>query len=341
MPKRHTSMTRWPVLGILLFGLLLGCQGSGGGEGRTGGDPGGGAGAVGGEASGELPDTATWRTEVYSDVAVEVPADWGWGAGPYSPRVMNQVWCPDRVVLPDGNFVSYTKAPHVARPDGLTDACLLPTHLPSGGPAMLWFDAGYPDGVRTIGERTAETRTVAGIAVTVVDDDAARRTAILASARLVQGTDVAGCRPTAENPGGISPEGIGPVVSLSACLYRRGPNDGYYRIASARLPAAVGERLVDAVYTGSRNPPLSSCRTLEPEQVVTLVVTNRDVNGAPGALLRTRFFVDPRCGNLIDAHGQVKPLTEEMLGWVSGPMRAHLVSDVAPLAGLLLPRATG
>jgi hypothetical protein len=116
------------------------------------------------------PPAAGWRTEYYGGVAVDVPADWGYGGAPL-PSARLDVCAPGG---PPG---------YVGRPIVQTDMC---TYLRSGWqPAApyVWLGGNVEPGTYDWDNGyVQETVEVGGVTVTVGSDDAALREQVLASA---------------------------------------------------------------------------------------------------------------------------------------------------------------
>ncbi len=112
-----------------------------------------------------------WRTEQWHDLAVDVPAHWGYGAAPM--RLVDDTnICGD---LPDG--------PYVGRPVHGPDMCWAGDRLPGASAPYVWLGADVEPGTVALGNGTVqETVEVAGTTLTVAADDPLRRR-ILASAR--------------------------------------------------------------------------------------------------------------------------------------------------------------
>ena len=110
---------------------------------------------------------AGWRTEYWRGVAVDVPADWGYGGAPYD----GETACyPEAMVAADGSRPGRADdLGCVGRPIAVTDVCaLIPTSLGADGalrlagcrassPGTYEYDNGY----------VQETIEVGGVTVTV------------------------------------------------------------------------------------------------------------------------------------------------------------------------------
>ncbi len=211
---------------------------------------------------------ANWRVESYRGVQLRVPPDWGWGGAPRRDHDGNgEIFCgPGAHAYPgaDGEtrFDEESAKPYVGRADyTLSDLCMLDW---SDAPSQPWVWFGAPIEVGTVDlsngfvQRTVE---LAGVRVTVGDDDADELALILASVEAV-GVDANGCdtatRPIAQIPGAgvvrdpaASKTDFGDVESVSVCAYRRedtGPDVflGY----STTISASAGRELVDTLEQG-------------------------------------------------------------------------------------------
>ena len=222
---------------------------------------------------------ADWRTEYWRDVAVDVPAGWGWGSVPVGA---------DRVVCgpaPGG-------AGYVGRPIATSDLCT-PLELPPAAP-YVWLGAEVGPGTVDLGEGwVQQTTEVAGETITVATDDAALRERILSSARPAGGP----CESSIDRaPAGRfdwTTEGVGDLVSAELCVFRREGRGGLDLAYASAMTRSEVRRLLDAVLradAASRRP----CPEDDEVLVVRSVFTDRF--GRPGARLRQEVVVRPTCG---------------------------------------------
>ncbi len=131
-----------------------------------------------------------WRTEYWGAVAVDVPADWGYGGAPVESGRDVVACYPEAMVGPDGNRLRQSGGRGwVGRPIAVTDVCALypwiehSPELESTTP-YVWLGAAVEPGVVDYGDGfVEETVEVEGVTVTVASDDAALRQEILGSAR--------------------------------------------------------------------------------------------------------------------------------------------------------------
>ncbi len=133
--------------------------------------------------TGEVPQD--WRTEHWGDLAVDVPAGWGYGGAP----VDGSACYPEAAVGPDGAHVDEPTLGWVGRPVALTDVCAAYPWIedsPQEEPAApyVWLGAEVETGtVRYADGFVQETVATHGTTLTVGSDDAALRQRILDSAR--------------------------------------------------------------------------------------------------------------------------------------------------------------
>lgn len=254
---------------------------------------------------------AGWRTEYYGGVAVDVPADWGYGGAP----------------LPSGRFdVCAPGGPpgYVGRPIVQTDVCIYlrsgwqPTapYVWLGGnvdPGTYEWDNGY----------VQETVEVAGTTVTVGSDDAGLRDRILASARAgdLCAATVAGV------PAGhlqLTRDGLGRPGPTVLCAYRR-QREGDFRLAYAR--ALPGDALAAAV-DAAVSTPTADTTGCSADEFVEISGTFVDPFGSGEQ--RHRVVVVPGC-HLVDLGDTRHRLTAAMIEpWVDRGVRSVLFYFIGP-----------
>lgn len=232
------------------------------------------------------PGAVGWRTEYYGDLAVDVPADWGWGSAP-------PICGPGPSRTADGRrIVRFDEAvPYVGRPVAQTDLCAGPQRPPLA--PYVWLGADVAPSTVDLGDGwVQESVEVNGSALTVATDDAALRERILASAR---GGEVClsevELRGTLDHDGGVEPSRE--PVGLRVCVYRRenASDETPELVYAAELgPGAL------AAYRramAGATPPRDRCRSVDVLDVEWVVleqvsddgtVTDRDVVhlGCPG-----------------------------------------------------------
>ena len=126
-------------------------------------------------------DRGEWRTEVWGDVAVDVPADWGYGGAPDERGV---ACFPGASLDAAGERVRDPRkvAGYVGRPIGLTDVC---ASIDAGAPVAspyVWLGAGLPVGTVELSDGfVQETVEAEGETVTVATQDPEVREQILSS----------------------------------------------------------------------------------------------------------------------------------------------------------------
>ncbi len=227
---------------------------------------------------------ANWRVESYRGVQLRVPPDWGWGGAPRRDYDGNGViFCGQGAHAYPGadgetRFDEQSARPYVGRADyTLSDLCTSYKGADSGaywpdesgdwpvdGPSYpwVWFGASVDVGaVELSNEFVQRTVEVAGVRVTVGDDDADELALILASLEPVA-VDANGCDTATRPISQLPPAGIvgfpeafridfGEVESASVCAYRRedsGPDVflGY----STTISAAAARDIVDTLEQG-------------------------------------------------------------------------------------------
>jgi hypothetical protein len=162
-------------------------------------------------ASERIKKPDNWRWESYGGVEVAVPR-WDYGTTGQPPCL--GMW-----------------GPYVGRPGAVeTIGCPDPIPPLSRRRPYLWLDSPDPDGVRIYDHHwVTETRTIGGVPITVLTDNAEERRQIFETAHVVDDVDHRGCpidhpisddrtlRPE-EVDGGLATVGI--VWSTSTCRYR-------------------------------------------------------------------------------------------------------------------------
>lgn len=190
-----------------------------------------------------------WRTEYWGGVAVDVPADWGYGGAPiaYETDAMAEATAcyPESIVGPTGSPRDPGTRGWVGRPIALTDVCAgYPwiEHSPQEEPAhpYAWLGAAVEPGVVEYDNGfVQETIKVDGVTVTAGSTDATLRSRILATAR---GGEPTRCQRS--YPG--VPRAVGGVLDSSddgppyawVCAYRvvespSGAEDGTFSLSYA------------------------------------------------------------------------------------------------------------
>lgn len=183
-----------------------------------------------------------WRTEYWGPVAVDVPADWGYGSAPGEADPL--------LVCAPGEVPGY-----VGRPIAITDVCV---YLRSGWQPTapyVWLGAAVEPGTYEWDNGyVQETVEVAGTTVTVGTDDPALRERILASARASGNelcrADLPTTRPVFDHDGDPAR-----AVALRVCAYRDpNPVDGG-PLVSLTYGVELGHRAVDSYLAALEDAP--------------------------------------------------------------------------------------
>lgn len=252
-------------------------------------------------------DLMAWRTEYWGDLAVDVPADWGYGGAPYRSGGEALACYPEAMVGPDGDRLRQSgDRGWVGRPIGLTDVCAgYPwiEHSPLEEPAApyVWLGAALEPGtVELGGGYVQETIEVAGTTLTVASDDVELRDEIFGSAR-------AGhlCAPTLEvipNPRtGAASDRRGGLVRAAICAYRREGDAGYLLSYAAELDRVAAEE----AFAAAERAPVArvDCADdpFEPFEFVLLDATYNDE--FPNDVIDRTAVYEMGCGGTIALDG--------------------------------------
>lgn len=238
-----------------------------------------------------------WRWESYRFVEVQVPDTWGYGTTGW-PH------CLDKTPRP----------PYVGRPGYVP---MIGCNPKAKEPAYVWFGDGGKAGVRQRDNGwVEETRTMAGMSVTVFSDDADLRRRVLESIRPISETDAHGCpvklpdtvrpghRPA--NAGGL--ESVGTVRSVTMCKYMSDWSPPL--IAGSTIDTEAAGRVVNAILAAppgsGPHEPAGSCMAGDESEMMLLKVrgTERDQD------VTLRYF---GCGNTGTDDGKtLRQLTREV-----------------------------
>lgn len=259
-----------------------------------------------------------WRTEYWRGLAVDVPADWGFGGAPFEISSGSLAACaPSAMVRADGerDWEQRGTGGYIGRPIMLTDAC---QGYQDGAefipPApYLWFDAGVGEGtVQFDGGFVQQTLMVDGVKLTVGSTDARLRERILDSVRRETL-----CAATVDQDGEPWPasrtaeEG---VVAIRACAYR----------VDRSRPASVAEpELSTAVEVGesatrrylaalrSREQARDQCPRLDVAESEWVVLELLDDSGA--VLRRDVVHLAGNCAGIdVGARGLANLVTSKL-----------------------------
>jgi len=271
-------------------------------------------------------DLMAWRTEYWGGVAVDVPADWGYGGAPFRSGREALACYPEAMVGPDGSRLRQPgDRGWVGRPIGMTDVCAgYPwiEHSPQEEPAAPYVWLGAAVEVGTVDYDNGfvqETIEVAGTALTVATDDVELREEILGSAR-------AGhlCAPTlAAIPyprTGAASDRRGGLVRAAICAYRRDGEGPYQLSYAAELDRVDAEQ----AFAAAERAPVAGIPPdcdYEPFEFVLLDATYNDE--FPNDVLDRTAVYEMGCGGSI------------ALG--NGPARQLTAAAVEPWAGNGIP----
>lgn len=244
----------------------------------------------------QMPDEGDWRTEYWRDLAVDVPAGWGFGVTPDRGGSV----CGGQAAMYDasGDRLPWEESmadpgdlPFVGRPIMQSDLCI--GGLGPPGVPYVWLGSEIERGIVELdGGAVQETVVVGGTGVTVSTDDADLRRRILDSVR--PGDLCAGDLAGPPQPGPMRFDGIGEPVATTVCVYRR-IRDRIGLVHAVRLDAARTGALVGAVDAGR---PLEVDRDCATGQIwVTLEVEGVAADDRPvGAGGSELWVADPLCG---------------------------------------------
>lgn len=232
-----------------------------------------------------------WRTEYWRTIAVDVPADWGYGGAPYlvtgEPDSL-AACAPSAMVRADGTRDWAQQGPgadgYVGRPIMLTDACQgyqVEADFTPPGP-YLWFDADIDEGtVRFDGGFVQQTMTVDGVKVTVGSADGRLREQILDSAR---GETLCASTVDAAAEQWLASEAAdGEITSMRACAYRvdrsrPGTVTEPQLSTAVQVEGAATERYLGALR--GREVPRDQCPRLDVDESEWVVLELLDDTGA-------------------------------------------------------------
>lgn len=249
-----------------------------------------------------------WRTEYWADVAVDVPADWGFGGAPDEAGL---ACYPEAMVGPDGRRVDGGNGlGYVGRPIGATDVCALVPKAWEPEAPYVWLGAGVEPGTFEYGNGfVQETVEVNGSTVTVGAQDAALREQILSTARGGE-TCMANLsgppRPRFE----LTDEGPGRLLRAEVCAYGR-PGQGEFWLTYAEL---LTSEQVEATFAAVGRAPVApmACE-YQPHEFVVVRAYYEDPMGS-AELERAVVFETACDGSVAVAGGPARRLTSEAVG---------------------------
>jgi hypothetical protein len=264
------------------------------------------------------PGSHDWRTEYWGGVAVDVPAEWGYGGAPIAYEgggVSDVSACyPEAMVAADGRRLRQSgDRGWVGRPIAVTDVCAgYPwiENSPQEEPAApyVWLGAAVEPGVVEYGNGVVEeTIEVDGVTVTAGTADASLRARILASART--GDLCAATAPTI--PGGqtaMTREGRGELLSAKVCAYHREGSGGDYLLSYASV---IDNADAEAAFAAAEDSLhlTSICDAADGFEFIVLRATYDDLGG--GNIQRSAVY-DMGCqGSIKLGSGDIRDLTPE------------------------------
>ncbi|RHW26881.1 hypothetical protein D0Z08_11845 [Nocardioides immobilis] len=195
------------------------------------------------------------RTEYWQGIAVDIPADWGYGGAPAESGSEVVACFPEAYVGPDGSHLSRPgERGWVGRPITMTDVCARYPWIensPQEEPTQpyVWLGAAVEPGVVEYANGyVQETVEVDGVPVTVASDDAGLREEILGSARPSEDTL---CEPSLRwfpraGTSVIDVEDPSPEPYAWVCAYRR-TDDGRFGLSyAAQVDPSAAEAAIEA-----------------------------------------------------------------------------------------------
>lgn len=257
------------------------------------------------------PPTATvpagWRTERWHDLAVDVPADWGYGPAPQRSGGSAPSICGD---LPTD--------PYVGRPVSLSDLCLGGDQLRASASPYVWLGAAVQPGTVDLGGGVVqETVAVAGTTLTVAGDDALRGR-ILASAR-TGGTCLSELPRAPEQALPLADTGTG----LQVCAYQH-DGDLLRLVGSQLLDEAAARQFTEA--HDAESAFMYRCTDPHDRELVLLQAGDR------------QFVVDFTCPGITELGGEpgLRALTAATVGpWAQGVVPFVLYGPVGGKGAML------
>jgi hypothetical protein len=261
-----------------------------------------------------------YRLEFWHDVAVYVPATWGWGAAPTAVASGDSLLCGGgQVVQADGSRREQPDLPYVGRPVMLSDACDSGWAQERPRAPYVWLGGDVPTGTVDLGGGwVRQTIEVGDVTVSVASDDPALRKSILASAHRLSGD----CDPRLGNPpsaaGSTDPDFVPDSMTVCAYVPTKDHLD-YDLVYEQSLSMGPAKYLVAAV-DAAPSLGTSSCF---------------GASGGEWALLRLRgsggtfrdYVVDMSCPSISDPTGTQHVLNAETVTpWAVGGMNAVLHS---------------
>lgn len=258
------------------------------------------------------------RTEYWQGIAVDVPADWGYGGAPAESGGEVVACFPEAYVGPDGSHLSRPgERGWVGRPITMTDVCARYPWIensPQEEPTQpyVWLGAAVEPGVVEYANGyVQETVEVDGVPVTVASDDAGLREEILGSARP---SDLCPAQLESIPEPGYDEDGDGDGRELTACAYRRG---------ASSFNLVYGEQVrTDTPYDDivDTSPVLTyNCAEDRDEEFVVLTTD------------RGSYVVDFTCPLLLSPDGRSHGVDADTVDpWARSGIRAALAYFIGP-----------
>lgn len=286
----------------------------------------------------ELPGgNASWRTEYWGGVAVDVPIVWGFGGAPAESGGEVVACYPESIVGPDGSRRRPGERGWVGRPIAVTDVCARYPWIeysPQEEPAApyVWLGAEVEPGtVEYDNGYVQETIEVAGTTVTVAHDDADLREVILDSARPGRLCDVA--LPGIPDPrAGVAPERRGGLILAEVCAYRLGDTGELELSYAAPIEPADAE----SAFAAAEQAPAArgDCIDLSFELVVLHATYNDEF---PNDVLERTAVYETGCGGTVAlGAGDVRVLTPEAVApWAANGIPAVVYGPSGGKGGMI------
>lgn len=218
------------------------------------------------------------RTEYWRDVAVDVPAEWGFGAAPAGDLGSALTCFPGAAVTAGGGRTNDQSLPYVGRPVALTDVCVpYPDNRPDA-PATdyVWLGAAVEPGtVELDNGLVQETVDIGGTPVTVATTDPALRRRILQS---VRGGET--CLSDIDEAGPLMHDQAPPdseVVAMNVCVYELSGRRSGLSYATTLGQGAV-DAYLDAVAAG--DTPRDQCPSIDYDLSQAVLIELVDASGS-------------------------------------------------------------
>lgn len=246
-----------------------------------------------------------WRTEYWADVAVDVPADWGYGG---APDETGTACFPEAMVGPSGKRLDGGHGlGYVGRPIAGTDVCALVPKAWEPAAPYVWLGAAIEPGTYEYDNGyVQETVEINGSTVTAGTRDDALREEILSTARGGE-TCVANLARIPRPRFDLPDEGLGDLLRAEVCAYGRPGNGEYWLTFADELSRGEAEATFAAV---ARSSAAEVDCDYQPSEFVVVRAYYDDPMGS--AELERSVVVETGCeGTVAIAGGPVRRLTPE------------------------------